>query len=143
MFRRVKRKKGVRRGSSEPYRHSHFGVSPCANMCCRTRRYTCGLAPSHGILCPCGRCSNHGAHSSSANEDVEPKRHFALHTRAAALKTRWHSSTWPAWSAVAEFQSHTPSHDLSQGQWAVFGLEIQPLQNYLATPKCADCPMLL
>jgi hypothetical protein len=31
---RGNRKKGVRRGSGVPYRHAHFGVSPCAHMRC-------------------------------------------------------------------------------------------------------------
>jgi hypothetical protein len=36
MFRRGRRKKGVRRWSGVPYRHSHFGISPCANVRCRS-----------------------------------------------------------------------------------------------------------
>jgi hypothetical protein len=79
MFRRSNREKGVRRGSGEPHRHSHFGVSPCAHMRCRSPhgviQCICGLSPSRGTLCRCGHCSSHGDHSSES-EDVEPKTHL-------------------------------------------------------------------
>ena len=53
MFRRGRRKKGVRRGSSVPYRHSHFGVSLCANVRCRSPHGVGVSAVSrhHAALC--------------------------------------------------------------------------------------------
>jgi hypothetical protein len=87
MFKRGKWKKGMKRGSVKPYRYSHVGVTPCPNMRCRS---------PHGVSEPAvaahgAHCSNHEHHSSGI-EDVEPKRHFGLHTRAAALKTHWQCS---------------------------------------------------
>jgi hypothetical protein len=116
VFRRGRRKRGVRRGSGVPYRHSYFGVSPCAHMRYLSqpswRPCTWGHMPSHGTQCRCGHCSSHEGHSSET-EDVMPKRHFVPHAHAAAEKTRLRCSVWPAWSAVTGFQPHTPPHDPS------------------------------
>jgi hypothetical protein len=53
MFRRRRRKKGVRRGSGVPYRHSHFGVPPCANVrCCSPHGVgVSAVSRHHAALC--------------------------------------------------------------------------------------------
>jgi hypothetical protein len=53
MFRGGRRKKGVGRGSGVPYRHSHFGVSPCAHMRCSGPYGDCvpSVSRHHTALC--------------------------------------------------------------------------------------------
>ncbi len=133
----------MRRGSGVPYRHSHFGVPPCANVrCCSPHGVgVSAVSRHHAALCavviivPFMDTTVVGARTLNRRAILPRIRVLLQQKHVSSARRGQHRPQLLDFSHILRLTIR------AKEKWAVFGLEIQLLRNDLALPNSASCPM--